>query len=180
VLPTVLHSLVHPFLTLSTPLVLRSRFLIDSTLSPMTFSVARFCSSFVALFIKLPLETVLRRGQVAVLASQPYVRAVAAAATAAAREPRLETIVPVGPYRGVLGTMYHIVREEGSHAVAKPAGSPTGKAKAAARGKVKVAETVYKKGQGLEGLWRGFGVSWWGLVGLWTAGVLGNAGDGEF
>lgn len=167
VIPTVLHSLVHPLLTLSTPLVLRSRFMIDNNASPTTFSVAKFCSSFAALFVRLPLETVLRRGQMAVLSSQPYIRGV--------KDQKLETIVSAGQYRGVLGTMYYIVKEEGSHAV-KKSGQKRGKSK----GKAKITETVYRKGQGLEGLWRGFGVSWWGLVGLWTVGILGNAGDGEF
>ena len=53
---------------------------------------------------------------------------------------------------------------------------------AAKRGKAKtkgVAATVYK-GQGREGLWRGWKVNWWGLVGLWTASVVGHGGEGEF
>src|SRR5687767_950841 len=100
--PTVLHSLVHPLLTLSTPLVLRTRFMIDSQISPMTFSVAKFFASSAAILVKLPLETVLRRGQMAVLSSQEFVRALGG------KEPRLDTIVPIGRYFGVLGTMYHI------------------------------------------------------------------------
>ena len=50
----------------------------------------------------------------------------------------------------------------------------------AARKTAKPAETVYVSGQGLPGLWRGWKVNWWGLVGLWAAGVLGGGGDGEF
>jgi len=137
----------------------------------MTFSVANFCSSCAAVFVKLPLETVLRRGQVAVLGSQPYIKALQG------RDAKLETIVPAGQYKGVMGTIYHIVTEEGSHVVhTKPAPSRPGKSKA----KGKAVDTKYAKGQGLEGLWRGFGVSWWGLVGLWTVGLLSNTGDGEF
>jgi mitochondrial fusion and transport protein UGO1 len=138
----------------------------------MSFSVAKFCSSCVALFIKLPLETVLRRGQISVLATQSYVRAISA------RDQKLDTIVPIGLYKGVFGTMYHIVNEEGSHAINTKL--TPGKMTKSAKGKAKVAESVYRKGQGLEGLWRGFGVSWWGLVGLWSVGILSNAGDGEF
>ncbi|KAK4099559.1 mitochondrial carrier [Parathielavia hyrcaniae] len=201
VVPTVLHSLVHPLLTLSTPLVLRTQFMIDRELAPTTFSVAKFFSSTAALALKLPLETVLRRGQVAVLSSPQYVSALegagagdagvgvggkgkgrrleekpAAAAAAAATE--MEPVVPVGRYDGVFGTMYVIVNEEGSHVVpGTVAGAPGGAKGRKNRG---VAEAVYRKGQGLDGLWRGWKVSWWGLVGLWAAGVLGGGGDGEF
>lgn len=169
--------------------------MIDRELAPTTFSIAKFCSSTVALLLKLPLETVLRRGQAAVLSSPAYVRALEAEAEAGPRttpegKPPLETVVPVGGYRGVLGTMYLIVNEEGSHVIAgassasaSRAGNNTKGAAASAARKGKapsVAETVYRRGQGLDGLWRGWKVSWWGLVGLWAAGVLGGGGDGEF
>ncbi|TDZ30179.1 Mitochondrial fusion and transport protein ugo1 [Colletotrichum spinosum] len=168
-LPTILHSLIHPLLTLSTPLVLRTRFLIDSRVSPTAFSVAKFCTSSVALFVKLPLETVLRRGQVAVLSTPEYVRALAA------KDSAMDTIVPPGRFNGVLGTMLYIINEEGTRAIpTQPVPARRGKAKA------KVADAVFQKGQGLDGLWRGWKVSWWGLVGLWTAGVLGNSAEREF
>ncbi|WYZ38215.1 hypothetical protein EsH8_III_000129 [Colletotrichum jinshuiense] len=169
VLPTIFHSLIHPILTLSTPLVLRTRFLIDSRVSPTTFSIAKFCASSVALFVKLPLETVLRRGQVAVLSTPLHVRALSS------KDQKLETIVPPGRYNGVMGTMLYIMNEEGTRAIPTPP-APVKKG----RGKTKVAETVYRKGQGMDGLWRGWKVSWWGLVGLWTAGVIGNSAEGEF
>ncbi|KAK0720095.1 mitochondrial carrier domain-containing protein [Lasiosphaeris hirsuta] len=183
-LPTVLHSLIHPFLTLSTPLVLRSHFMIDREVAPMTFSIAKFCTSTVALFIKLPLETVLRRGQAAVLSSPQYVQALEAPSKTGRRVggEQLEAIVPMGSYNGVFATMYSIVNEEGSHAIPTAGSTKNGKATALANKKAKAgfAETVYRRGQGLDGLWRGWKVSWWGLVGLWTAGVLGGGGDGEF
>ncbi|KAK1760421.1 mitochondrial fusion and transport protein ugo1 [Echria macrotheca] len=179
VLPTILHSLVHPLLTLSTPLVLRSQFMIDREVAPVTFSLAKFCSSTVALFVKLPLETVLRRGQVAVLSSPRYLEALEGLGPRKARVEQLETIVPVGSYNGVFGTMYTIVNEEGSHAVSKTAAA-NARTAAARKGKATVSETIYRQGQGLDGLWRGWKVSWWGLVGLWSAGVLGGGGDGEF
>lgn len=168
--PTILNSLVHPFLTLSTPLVLRTQFLIDREQSPMTFSVAKFCTSCASLFVKLPLETVLRRGQVAVLAEPTYLEALD-------EHGQMETIVPPGRYNGVLGTMYTIVAEEGSRAVAATIKAPPRGRKAKSP---KAADVIYKKGQGLDGLWRGWKVSWWGLVGLWTAGVAGGGGEGEF
>ncbi|KAI1466702.1 mitochondrial carrier [Daldinia caldariorum] len=172
--PTVLNSLVHPLLTLSTPLVLRTQFLIDREQSPMTFSVAKFCTSAASLFIKLPLETVLRRGQVAVLSEPTYLEALD-------QTDKLETIVTPGPYRGVFGTMYSIATEEGSRAVyAVPTKASSRGRKAKQQPPKTAAEVVYKKGQGLDGLWRGWKVSWWGLVGLWTAGVAGGGGEGEF
>ncbi|PHH87237.1 hypothetical protein CDD83_9143 [Cordyceps sp. RAO-2017] len=168
-LPTVLNSLVHPLLTLSTPLILRTRFMIDSQISPMTFSVAKFFASSAAILIKLPLETVLRRGQMAVLSGQAYVSALGG------REQTPETIVPVGRYNGIFGTMYHIASEEGTREVpARPAAARKGKAKG------RSWQPTHRKGQGLEGLWRGWKVNWWGLVGLWTASVVGNGGEGEF
>lgn len=170
--PTILHSLVHPILTLSTPLVLRSQFLIDKELSPTTFSVAKFCTSCASLFVKLPLETVLRRGQASVFTQPAYIRALEKTGT-------LDTIVQPGSYNGVVGTMYTIVAEEGSHAVPVPVKAASA-AKSRKAKQAKIGETVYKKGQGVGGLWRGWKVSWWGLVGLWTAGVVGGGGEGEF
>lgn len=194
VVPTVLHSLVHPVLALSTPLVLRTKFLIDSELSPATFSVAKFCSSVAALLIKLPLETVLRRGQVAVLSQPNYNQApegTAGLATSSklgrhaggvktATHTPLETIVHPGRYQGVVGTMYAIVNEEGSRAVHAPSPASTKGKTASKKGRKTVAEAVYRRGQGLDGLWRGWKVNTWGLVGLWMASVAGGGGDGEF
>lgn len=38
-----------------------------------------------------------------------------------------------------------------------------------------------QKGQGLPGLWRGWRVGMWGLVGMWTSRALnGGASGGEF
>lgn len=187
-MPTVLHSLIHPVVNLTTPLVLRTRFMIDHEVSPITFSIAKFCSSTVALFVKLPLETVLRRGQVAVLSSPEYLAAFNddGSGSPAAKGKRLggkelETIVPAGRFDGVFGTMRAIVSQEGSRAVT-PTATGVGKGAAANRRMTKrgIVETVSRRGQGLEGLWRGWKVSWWGLVGLWTAGVVGGGGDGEF
>jgi fusion and transport protein UGO1 len=152
--------------------------MINHEVSPVTFSVTKFCASTIALFIKLPLETVLRRGQAAVLNSAEYVRALEVTRPTTLREKRvdggaLETIVPLGKFDGVLGTMRTIVYEEGTR-VTVPS------TKSTRTGKPRVAEAVFRRGQGVDGLWRGWKVSWWGLVGLWTAGVVGGGGDGEF
>ena len=77
--------------------------------------------------------------------------------------------------------MYNIVYEEGSHVVKPAATTAAAKRAAARRGKpATVSEAVYKRGQGLDGLWRGWKVSAWGLVGLWSTGLLAGGGDGEF
>lgn len=169
-IPTVLNSLIHPLLTLSTPLVLRTRFLIDSQVSPMTFSVAKFFASSAAILIKLPIETTLRRGQMAVLSSPDYIKALGGT------EQKLDTIVPIGRYNGTIGTMYHIASEEGARENPAISNSAAKKGKA----KTKSFQPTHIKGQGLEGLWRGWKVNWWGLVGLWTANVVGTGGEGEF
>lgn len=165
--------------------------MIDSEVSPTTFSLAKFCSSTVALFVNLPLETVLRRGQVAVLSQPEYLRAVDDDSGSARKSSKrsgedrtpvssqsLEPIVPPGNYAGVFGTMHTIIYEEGSRAVpVLPTAKPKGASK---KSKPRVAESVYRRGQGVDGLWRGWKVSWWGLVGLWGAAVVGGGGDGEF
>lgn len=133
--------------------------------------MAKFFASSAAILVKLPVETVLRRGQMAVFSQPEYYQALAT------KDPKLESIVPLGRYNGVLGTMYHIASEEGSREMPAKAPAPAKKGKAA---RTKPLHTTYKKGQGLPGLWRGWKVSWWGLVGLWTASMVGNGGEGEF
>ncbi|KAG5921031.1 hypothetical protein E4U42_006005 [Claviceps africana] len=170
-LPTILNSLIHPLFTLSTPLVLRTRFMIDRQVSPTAFSVAKFFASSVAVLVKLPIETVLRRGQMAILSRPDYVRGLGG------KDAKLETIVPVGQYKGVVGTMFHIAAEEGTRENPAPAKS-SGMKKA--KTKSKLLQNTRVKGQGIEGLYRGWKVNWWGLVGLWAAGMASNGGEGEF
>ncbi|KAH6707511.1 mitochondrial fusion protein-like protein [Leptodontidium sp. MPI-SDFR-AT-0119] len=157
-LPTLLHSLVTPAISHSTPLLLRSHLSIDPILTPNTYQIAKFFSRTAELFIKLPLETVLRRGQVAVLKEDVEI-----ARAQGTWVSDLETLVPIGEYRGVVGTMWMIAREEG---VREP---PLPKKKAKPQ-----------KGQGLPGLWRGWRVGMWGLVGMWTSRALSGGNGGEF
>jgi mitochondrial fusion and transport protein UGO1 len=86
----------------------------------------------------------------------------------------LETIVDAGAYRGTLGTMWSIVREEGF--------SETVTSKSGARAGEKSHKPSERKGQGIEGLWRGWRVGIWGLIGVWGAAALGGASGsgGEF
>jgi fusion and transport protein UGO1 len=88
----------------------------------------------------------------------------------------IETVVDIGPYRGVAGTMWSIVREEGGSSSQE---SVAGTGGASAAKKMKKAEG---KGQGIKGLWRGWRVGMWGLAGIWGAAAMGGAGSsgGEF
>lgn len=163
-LPTLLHSTISPLIIHSTPLLLRSQFGIDALQSPNIFSFFTFASQTVELFVKLPLETVLRRGQLAVLASETYVTG---------RE--FDAVVDVGGYNGVFGTMWRIVKEEGQRSEGELG-------QVGASGNRRVKREVVKQGQGVEGLWRGWRVGMWGLVGMWGAAAMGGIGGngGEF
>jgi fusion and transport protein UGO1 len=165
-IPTILHSLITPTISHSTPLLLRSHLAIDPVLTPTTYSLAKFLSRTAELFLKLPFETVLRRGQMAVLASHQY---------RLEGIEELEPMVEIAPYKGVLGTMWSIVREEGTSDQEMLLG--TGGATAVKRGK-----KAARKGQGIEGLWRGWRVGMWGLMGVWGARAMSGSGSsgGEF
>ncbi|CAL3970262.1 unnamed protein product [Diplocarpon coronariae] len=161
--PTVLHSLVTPTISHSTPLLLRSHLSIDPILTPGTYHIAKFLSRTAELFIKLPLEMVLRRGQVAVLQEDIKI-----ARTRGAGAANLETVVKAGEYRGVVGTMWTITQEEGIRDSTTVSEKSSGSLRE-------------QKGQGFPGLWRGWRVGMWGLVGMWTSRALnGSANGGEF
>ncbi|KAL1628504.1 hypothetical protein SLS56_005849 [Neofusicoccum ribis] len=197
---TLLHSTIPTFISASTPLFLRSSLHIDPVLTPATYSVCTFLSSATELFIKLPLETVLRRGQVAVLTDharrqQDFSAHTSFRSSSSSRRSRsgspskrsssqvppdpepVPAVVDVGPYRGVLGTMWFIVREEGSTGPA-PGAAPI--ARKTAAGVVRYQQQRANKGQGVPGLVRGWRVGFWGLVGVWGAAMLGGSGGGEF
>jgi len=152
IIPTILHSLVSPTISHSMPLMLRSHLAVDPVLSPGKHSFAKLFSRTLELFIKLPLETVLRRGQMSVLSSVSYRQEVG----------DFQTMVKIGPYKGVLGTMWSITREEGTSQV------PV----------TKNGKSVQRRGQGVEGLWRGWRVGMWGLLGVWGANAIGPSGNG--
>ncbi|KFY56252.1 hypothetical protein V496_06740 [Pseudogymnoascus sp. VKM F-4515 (FW-2607)] len=134
--PTVLHSIISPVIIHSTPLVLSSQFSIDQVRTPTVFSIASFLSQAVELFVKLPLETVLRRGQMSVLTSPPYYTG-----------KEMDTVVDIGPYNGPIGTMWAIAREEGVRDDPNALKIPGPVTRTTRKQKV-------KQGQGVEGLWR--------------------------
>lgn len=232
--PTLLHSTLPTLISSSTPLFLRSNFHIDPVITPTSYSLCTFAASVVDLFVTLPFETVLRRGQIgyaaamanpgADLGGDRYAEAggkkgghrrmsstisnlsvqsnISTASTIAAGAP-LATVVDVGPYTGVWSTMYRIVREEGGppppppsphHSRLNsltPAGTPRDKralyqnqTPVGKRGQVQGEKGGKKRGQGqgVAGLWRGWRVGMWGLIGVWGAAAMGSASGkgGEF
>ncbi|POS84864.1 hypothetical protein EPUL_002985 [Erysiphe pulchra] len=161
-LPTILHSLVTPTIVHSIPLLLRPYLSIDPVLTPGIYQIAQLMVRFLELFLKLPFETILRRAQINLLK-----RAFNSSTDPQNVQDSLLTTVRLGEYRGVVGTMWLIVREEGvtvpKNYNQKRASKPS-------------------KGQGLAGLWRGWRVGIWGLVGVWSLRVINgtSGGIGEF
>ena len=163
-----LHSTLPTFISASTPLFLRSKLGIDPLLTPNMYAIATFLGQTFELGVKLPIETVLRRAQMDVARS-----------TSKGKE--LPTVVEVGPYKGLLGTMHSIIYEEGERSTPAELVKGTAGAPAMKPGKMG-QERKRRKGQGFEGLWRGWRVGMWGLVGVWGATTLGgvSAKGGEF
>lgn len=85
----------------------------------------------------------------------------------------IETIVPTPTtYRGIIGTMWSIVYEEGlTSEVDQETSRVVGK---------EAGQRRRRPGQGIQGLYRGWRMGMWGLVGVWGAGLMGAAmGNGE-
>ncbi|KAM0803341.1 hypothetical protein BDR22DRAFT_840498 [Usnea florida] len=164
----ILNSTIPTLISASTPLFLRSNLRIDPVLTPSMFSIATFFGQVFELALKLPIETVLRRGQMDVAQKSSLGK-------------DMQTIVEVGPYRGLFGTMHSIIYEEGEQGLAADLVKGTGGVPALRSGNVG-QESRRRKGQGFEGLWRGWRVGMWGLVGVWGAATWGGVGakDGEF
>lgn len=82
-------------------------------------------------------------------------------------------------YRGIFATAWSIVHEEG-YSIPKASNDPVTAAAAALGKDVEVGKGKKKrKGQGVEGLYRGWRVGMWGLVGVWGAGWMGGIGAAE-
>lgn len=190
VAPTLLHATIPAIFSGTTPLLLRSNLHIDPILTPSTYSVATFLASSAELFSRLPVETVLRRGQMqSVLQHDRLTEVKSAHARSRSnrsrqcdydynddedlkppRPPkRIDTVVEIGPYTGVIASMWRIAREEGETIEQVPQAKASQPQRPTARP---------KKGQGMQGLWRGWRVGMWGLVGVWGAAALGPAGKG--
>ncbi|KAL8767937.1 MAG: hypothetical protein Q9209_005725 [Squamulea sp. 1 TL-2023] len=163
---TFLHSTLPTFMSASLPLFLRSKLNVDPVVTPNVYALATFVGQGLELGVKMPIETVLRRGQMQIAQSSSF----------PAKE--IQTVIDVGPYKGVIGTMRSIIYEEGERTVkAAPV-----KNAVANRTTSLARDPPRRKGQGFEGLWRGWRVGMWGLIGVWGAATLGGVGSkgGEF
>lgn len=87
----------------------------------------------------------------------------------------IKTVIEVGPYKGLFGTMRSIVYEEGISDVQGESARTTGEARTSKFGKTS-PQRRKQQGQGFEGLWRGWRVGMWGLLGVWGAATLGGVG----
>ena len=97
--------------------------------------------------------------------------------SAAASSSQPQTIVEIGPYKGLVGTIYHIVFEEGVNGDSDSAAEVVrGSGGAPATKTLGPKNEMQRKGQGVQGLYRGWRVGMWGLVGVWGAASLGRVG----
>ena len=97
-LPTSLYHSIPQVFSAASPLFLRRQLRITPELTPSLWSLATFTTSLTDLFMRLPLETILRRSQVSALRKA---------------EPDLPTIIEPAPYTGVWATVYSILYLEG-------------------------------------------------------------------
>ncbi|PKX96680.1 mitofusin complex protein UGO1 [Aspergillus novofumigatus IBT 16806] len=171
---TILHSSLPNFITTTTPLFFKTYLSIDPVLNPSMWNLLAFLGSGLELAVRFPLETVLRRAQIATYTSSSIRQKYAATSrsnTSAATEEAstVETIVPVPQtYRGIVGTMWGIVYEEGVSAPSSDAERVLGKPISSRK----------RQGQGIGGLYRGWRIGMWGIAGIWGAGLLGSIGGG--
>ncbi|KAJ5145883.1 uncharacterized protein N7515_000447 [Penicillium bovifimosum] len=175
---TVLHSSLPNLIMTSTPLFLKSYLSIDPLLNPNAWNLCAFLGSGLELAVRFPLETVLRRAQIATYTSlslrQKSSNCSIRAASIDASD--VETIVPTPrTYRGIIGTMWHVVYEEGVSS------TPSEKERAKQLlGRRDSQETQKRKqGQGIQGLYRGWRIGMWGIAGIWGASLLGGFAGGS-
>lgn len=96
--PTALYHLIPNVFSAATPLFLRRQLRIAPELTPSLWSLASFSTTLTELFIRLPLETLVRRAQVQHLKQA---------------DPEMKMIVEPASYSGVWGTVYGIMYTEG-------------------------------------------------------------------
>ncbi|KAK4944368.1 hypothetical protein LTR10_016254 [Elasticomyces elasticus] len=162
---TFLTTTIPTLISTSIPVLLKSYLGLDPAMNPAKWSLATFAGSALDLSVKFPLETVLRRAQIATWTSPSY-----SPPSSSSKRKAITTIVPVPQsYRGILPTIWSITREEGYSESQKDR-------TAALMGK---APRRKRKGQGIEGLYRGWRVGFWGLVGVWGTSFVGGLQNGS-
>ncbi|WEW56077.1 hypothetical protein PRK78_001512 [Emydomyces testavorans] len=182
---TVLSSTLPTLLENSTPLFLKSYLSLDPVINPSSWSLFTLISSGLELGIRIPLETVLRRAQIATFTSpvfrqQSLTRASASTSTASTQQhdsSPVKTVVPTPQtYRGIVGTTWSIVYEEGTDrgrdadAIEQALGRPPETEKVEPSGRIQRR----RRGQGVQGLYRSWRLEMWGIVGIWGSGFLGT------
>lgn len=175
---TILHSSLPTFITTSTPLILKSYMSIDPILNPSLWNLISFISSGLELAVRFPLETVLRRAQIATYTSLSLRQKSSGGSISAASidASDVETIVPTPrTYRGIIGTMWHIVNEEG----VSPDLSDAERANLLFAKPTEQVRAKRRQGQGIQGLYRGWRVGMWGVAGIWGANLLGGVAGGS-
>ncbi|KAJ5573838.1 uncharacterized protein N7459_008265 [Penicillium hispanicum] len=171
---TILHSSLPNLITTSTPLFLKSYLSIDPLLNPSMWNLFSFLTSGLELAVRFPLETVLRRAQIATYTSLSLRQKSSGGSMRAASidASDVETIVPTPrTYRGIVGTMWHIVHEEG----VSPISSDSERARQVV-GKSASQRQKRQQGQGIQGLYRGWRIGMWGIAGIWGSSFLGGVG----
>ncbi|CAF9903221.1 MAG: hypothetical protein GOMPHAMPRED_000139 [Gomphillus americanus] len=167
---TLLHSTLPTLLTASTPFFLRSQLGLDPATTPTTYAALTFLSQATELSIRLPIETALRRAQLQI-ARTPISKSTTHHNNSPLSD--FQTTIPIGPYKGLWGTWYHIANEEGSRPSQALVSSRT-ESRSSTRSSTTAADVRRRKGQGIEGLYRGWRVGAWGLLGIWTAHLAGG------
>jgi fusion and transport protein UGO1 len=95
---TILHSMLPSMISASTPLLLRSTYNLDPLSSPTTYSFLTGFGTLIQLAIQLPLETVLRRAQIAFPMNNSH---------------ELRTVVKTPQkFTGIVATVWEITRME--------------------------------------------------------------------
>lgn len=176
---TILHSSLPTFITTSTPLILKSYLSIDPIINPSMWNLFSFLSSGLELAVRFPLETVLRRAQIATYTSLSLRQKSSGGSISAASidVSDVETIVPTPrTYRGIIGTMWHIVNEEGISADPSDAERAS---KLFAKPSTQAQMQKRRQGQGIQGLYRGWRIGMWGVAGIWGASLLGGVAGGS-
>ncbi|KAI5285856.1 mitochondrial fusion and transport protein ugo1 [Ascosphaera aggregata] len=236
---TVFSSTLPSLIANSAPIILRNHFSLDPFTNTNAWSILTFIASGFELAVRYPLETVLRRAQIATYTS-PALRqqtldqqqpagplppmgssqrsqsqgqsqnqrvvggggGEAPPLSGSSEFQQVQTIVPVPQsYRGIIATIWSIVYEEGSRPVGKgretsrvlgggafAAGDRDRDSLGGSRSEVRSRYSMTtsrpgqlrrRKGQGVAGLYRGWRLGTWSMVGVWGSGFLGSVLGGE-
>lgn len=110
IIPTILNSLVNNVFKKLTPYLLFVKFGVDAYGSSFLYSTVNLVSSIMELFVRLPVETLLRRAQVAFLLKKSET-----SENVLKIENEDQLIVEFGGYSGVFKTLYDIYYSSGEN-----------------------------------------------------------------